>query len=189
MKVLRVGLAQVRQTANLDENVESVFSFLDEAAKANVQILCFPETHVVGYRVDITPTDAAVEPDRLDEVNHMVAKRCGELGIACILGTETPLESDPIKGKPHNFAIRAGNAQTGPVTTYYNGIRPTESVLDPTISGYDPMRKEGAIILGTGGDNSIKGAGTFYEGAMTSGYPTDATENAVQANIVAAGYR
>jgi predicted amidohydrolase len=105
MKVLRVGLAQVRQTANLDENVESVFSFLDKAAKAKVQILCFPETHVVGYRVDITPTDAAVEPDRLDEVNHMVAKRCGELGIACILGTETPLESDPIKGKPHNSAV------------------------------------------------------------------------------------
>ncbi|MEW1837009.1 arabinofuranosidase catalytic domain-containing protein [Nonomuraea angiospora] len=24
---------------------------------------------------------------------------------------------------------------------------------------------------------------------MTSGYPTDATENAVQANIVAAGYK
>ncbi|NUR60959.1 MAG: hypothetical protein HOV87_20200, partial [Catenulispora sp.] len=29
---------------------------------------------------------------------------------------------------------------------------------------------------------------TFYEGVMTSGYPSDATENAVQANIVAAGY-
>jgi hypothetical protein len=93
-----------------------------------------------------------------------------------------------IKGKPHNFAIRAGDAQTGPVTTYYNGVRPTESVLDPTVSGYDPMKKEGAIILGTGGDNSIKGAGTFYEGAITTGYPTDAAENEVQANIVAAGY-
>ena len=31
--------------------------------------------------------------------------------------------------------------------------------------------------------------GTFFEGAMISGYPTDAAENAVQANIVAAGYR
>jgi hypothetical protein len=30
--------------------------------------------------------------------------------------------------------------------------------------------------------------GTFYEGVMTSGYPSAATENAVQANIVAAGY-
>jgi hypothetical protein len=50
------------------------------------------------------------------------------------------------------------------------------------------MSKEGAIILGIGGDNSVTAQGTFYEGVMTSGYPTDATENAVQANVVAAGY-
>ena len=46
-----------------------------------------------------------------------------------------------------------------------------------------------AIILGLGGDNGHGAAGTFYEGVMTSGYPSDATENAVQANIVAARYR
>jgi hypothetical protein len=50
------------------------------------------------------------------------------------------------------------------------------------------MKKEGAIILGIGGDNSDRGQGTFYEGVMTSGYPSDTTENKVQANIVAAGY-
>jgi hypothetical protein len=50
------------------------------------------------------------------------------------------------------------------------------------------MRKQGAIILGIGGDNSKGAQGTFYEGVMTSGYPSDATENAVQANITAAGY-
>jgi len=50
------------------------------------------------------------------------------------------------------------------------------------------MHKEGAIILGIGGDNSKGSAGTFYEGVMTSGYPSDSTENSVQANIVAAGY-
>jgi non-reducing end alpha-L-arabinofuranosidase len=30
--------------------------------------------------------------------------------------------------------------------------------------------------------------GTFFEGVMTSGYPTDAADNAVQANIVSVGY-
>lgn len=50
------------------------------------------------------------------------------------------------------------------------------------------MSKEGAIILGIGGDNSISAQGTFYEGVMTTGYPSDATENKVQANIVAAKY-
>jgi hypothetical protein len=86
-----------------------------------------------------------------------------------------------VKGEPNHWAIRGGNAQTGNLSTFYNGAR-------PNAAGYNPMKKEGAIILGIGGDNSISGAGTFYEGVMTSGYPTDATENAVQANIVAAGY-
>src|SRR3984885_14134557 len=55
-------------------------------------------------------------------------------------------------------------------------------------SSYDPMRKQGAIVLGNGGDNSNGSQGTFYEGVMTSGFPTDATDNMVQANIVAASY-
>jgi non-reducing end alpha-L-arabinofuranosidase len=50
------------------------------------------------------------------------------------------------------------------------------------------MHAEGAIVLGTGGDNSNGSVGSFFEGVMTAGYPSDATDNAVQANIVAAGY-
>ena len=55
---------------------------------------------------------------------------------------------------------------------------------------YDPMRKQGAILLGNGGDNSNGSQGTFYEGAMTAAgtFPTDATDQLVQANVVAAGY-
>jgi hypothetical protein len=86
-----------------------------------------------------------------------------------------------IKGEPNQWAIRAGNAQSGGLSTFYSGAR-------PNVSGYNPMHKEGAIILGIGGDNSKGSAGTFYEGVMTSGYPSDNTENSVQANIVAAGY-
>lgn len=86
-----------------------------------------------------------------------------------------------VKGEPNQWAIRGGNAASGGLSTFYSGAR-------PSVSGYNPMSKEGAIILGIGGDNSISGQGTFYEGIMTSGYPSDATENAVQANIVAAKY-
>jgi non-reducing end alpha-L-arabinofuranosidase len=43
-------------------------------------------------------------------------------------------------------------------------------------------------VLGIGGDNSCSAIGTFYEGAMTASYTADATDAAVQANIVAAGY-
>src|SRR5262249_29257628 len=68
------------------------------------------------------------------------------------------------------------------------GLKTDYSGALPTTSGYTPLHLEGAIILGIGGDNSNGSAGTFFEGVMTSGFPSDATENAVQANIVAAAY-
>ncbi|KAF5870428.1 putative fungal alpha-l- protein [Botrytis fragariae] len=86
-----------------------------------------------------------------------------------------------VKGGPNLWALRGANAASGALSTYYSGVR-------PSASGYNPMSKEGAIILGIGGDNSVSAQGTFYEGVMTTGYPSDATENSVQANIVAAKY-
>src|SRR5581483_2269274 len=77
-----------------------------------------------------------------------------------------------IKGTANLWSIRGGNAQSGGLSTFWSGARPS--------GGYNPMHKEGAIILGIGGDNSKGAAGTFYEGVMTSGYPSDSTENAVQ---------
>jgi non-reducing end alpha-L-arabinofuranosidase len=84
------------------------------------------------------------------------------------------------KGQPHHWASLGGDAQHGPLVSMFDGPRVDAS--------YDPMRKQGAIVLGNGGDNSNASQGTFYEGVMTAGYPTDAVDNAVQANIVAAGY-
>ena len=86
-----------------------------------------------------------------------------------------------VKGNSGNsWAIRGGNAQSGKLQNLFDGQRPS--------GGYNPMRKEGAIILGIGGDNSSTGEGTFFEGCITSGYPSSATDDAVQANIVAVGY-
>jgi hypothetical protein len=51
-------------------------------------------------------------------------------------------------------------------------------------SQYNPMRKEGAIILGTAGDNSDSAQGNFFEGVMTAHYSSNAADDAVQANIV-----
>ena len=47
------------------------------------------------------------------------------------------------------------------------------------------MKKQGAIILGIGGDNSDGAVGVFLEGAITKGYSADATDDDVQADIVA----
>ena len=54
---------------------------------------------------------------------------------------------------------------------------------------YQPMRKQGSLILGIGGDNSNGGVGTFHEGAVTAGYASKATDDAIQKAVVAAGSR
>ncbi len=86
------------------------------------------------------------------------------------------------KGEPHHWSTLGGDAQRGRLAVLFDGPR-----IDST---YDPMRKQGAILLGNGGDNSNSSQGTFYEGAMTASgtFPTDATDQLVQANVVAANY-
>jgi hypothetical protein len=86
------------------------------------------------------------------------------------------------KGEPHHWTSMGGDSQEGDLKVMFDGPR-----VDHT---YDPMRKQGAILLGNGGDNSVGSQGTFYEGAMTAGgtFPSNATDQAVQANVVAARY-
>src|SRR5580698_7508393 len=86
------------------------------------------------------------------------------------------------KGEPHHWTSLGGDSQRGSLSVMFDGPR-----VDLT---YDPMRKQGAILLGNGGDNSVGSQCTFYEGAMTAAgtFPTDATDQKVQANVVAAKY-
>ena len=60
---------------------------------------------------------------------------------------------------PGHWAIKGGDATQGALKVYWDGKR---------AAGYAPMKKQGAIILGIGGDNSDGAVGTFYEGAMTA---------------------
>jgi hypothetical protein len=82
------------------------------------------------------------------------------------------------------FALKGGDAQSGGLTTLWDGALP---------SGYSPMKKQGAIVLGSGGDccarNTNQSLGTFYEGAIVSGYPSDDADRAIQDNVIAAGYK
>ncbi len=80
------------------------------------------------------------------------------------------------QGNGH-WAIKYGNAQSGTLQLGFDGPRPSDL--------YNPMRKEGAIGLGTGGDNSNSGRGNFFEGIMTHHFSSNAADDAVQANIVA----
>jgi non-reducing end alpha-L-arabinofuranosidase len=87
-----------------------------------------------------------------------------------------------LKGFSGNrFVLKHGDGQTGTLTTQHDGARPS--------GGYSPMKKQGAIVLGAGGDGSFYSQGIFFEGAITSGCPdVKAVDDAIQANIVAAKY-
>jgi hypothetical protein len=112
----------------------------------------------------------------------------GDLENGLWAGDSSPYESNQsvpsdytyvtglVKGRADHWAIRVGNAQTGPLNTPFDGNRPG--------SRYRVMKKEGAIILGTGGDNSNGAQGNFFEGLMTAHYSSNAADDAVQANIV-----
>merc|ERR1712226_757122 len=96
-----------------------------------------------------------------------------------------------LKGLTDGFVLKGGDATRGNFTTMYDGPRPpptAPSARWPQGGTYQPMDKKGAIILATGGDQSNGARGNFYEGFMTTGYASDETDAAVQANIVAVRY-
>jgi hypothetical protein len=91
-----------------------------------------------------------------------------------------------LKGPSGNhFTLKGGDAQKGCLTTMWDSIRPNK---DTWGLFYSPKKLEGAIIIGTGGDNGNGGTGTFFEGAITIGNPPGWVDDSIQANIVAAGY-
>jgi len=87
-------------------------------------------------------------------------------------------------GDGNRWDLNGGDATTEELTTFYSGVRP----LSPEKSDYYPMNKKGALLLGNGGDNGNGSAGTFYEGAMTVGYPSQECIRDIQANIAKAAY-
>ncbi|MFL6632305.1 MAG: arabinofuranosidase catalytic domain-containing protein [Massilia sp.] len=110
-------------------------------------------------------------------VNDDKSKLCANLPT---LGTR--FVTAVTKGKPGHWATLGGDAGRGQLSVMYEGRR-----ID---ASYDPMRKQGAVILGNGGDNSTASQGTFYEGAMTAPgtYPSNETDQLVARNVVAARY-
>jgi hypothetical protein len=83
-------------------------------------------------------------------------------------------------GGGDHWAIKGGNATAGGgLALLWDGPRPR---------GYYPMKKQGSIILGIGGDNSNSATGVWFEGVMTSGVTADATDDAVMQNIIAADF-
>jgi hypothetical protein len=72
-----------------------------------------------------------------------------------------------------------------------NGDLPTATGLTTAFAGNNAAKtwnNSGGILLGIGSDNSNNSWGTFYEGVITNGEPTDATDAMILSNVQAAGY-
>lgn len=95
----------------------------------------------------------------------------------------TPFLTVMLAGTHNHYVLFSGNANSGDLAVDYRGRRPS-CVHNPKVYRcYNPMNKEGAVVLGIGGDNSDWATGTFYEGAVTDGSPAEATLQAVQNGI------
>jgi hypothetical protein len=77
------------------------------------------------------------------------------------------------------YALRMADLATATdLTTAYDGNIPSGKTWG----------NAGGIVLGLGGDNSNNSFGTFYEGAVTNGSPSNATDLLVMKNVQAVGY-
>jgi hypothetical protein len=82
-----------------------------------------------------------------------------------------------LKTNESDWSLGVADAETADgIISAYSGGLPVE------------LNNRGGIILGVGGDNGNSSYGTFYEGAVVAGFPSDATELAVLRNVQAAGY-
>lgn len=81
-----------------------------------------------------------------------------------------------LKTSSAKWALRSADATKTAITTSFEGAMPKA------------MDNLGGIVLGVGGDNSNNSWGTFYEGAIVSGYPATTVDDDVLKNIQTAGY-
>ena len=73
-EVLRIGLASAANPSTVEERLAIVGSMLDEAARRNVAIVCFPEAYLPGLRgmdFEVPPVDQARQVACLEAVQEM----------------------------------------------------------------------------------------------------------------------
>ena len=101
MDTIRVGVAQISQSGQIQQNLASALAMIKRAANEGIELLCFPETHLAGYRVGVSLPDAPCDTQALGQALTAIAAACRDHSIGAIVGTETPNGND----KPFNSAV------------------------------------------------------------------------------------
>ena len=101
MSTIRIGIAQIPQTADINQNLDKALEYLEKANENGVELLCFPETHLSGYRVGVLSPDAPCKAEALERALDSVKAECADFSMGAVVGTETPNRG----GKPYNSAV------------------------------------------------------------------------------------
>jgi hypothetical protein len=108
-------------------------------------------------------------------------------------GASTPDKNNNDPSMKYQFAL--GIVKTAPPSAMSirvaNNNLPSATGLTTAFAGNNAAKtwnNSGGILLGIGSDNSNNSWGTFYEGAITNGEPSDTTDTSVFTNVQNAGY-
>jgi predicted amidohydrolase len=86
-RTLRIGLAAARNAPTVEERLETVDRFLEDAGAQGVAIVCFPETYIPGLRgqdFDVPPPDQGRQEAALEVIRATAARR----HVAVVMGME-----------------------------------------------------------------------------------------------------
>jgi predicted amidohydrolase len=84
---LRIGLAAARNLPSVEERLQTVDRFLEEARAMGVAIVCFPETYLPGLRGQdfvVPPSDQARQEAALERVRAVAHRHA----VAVVIGME-----------------------------------------------------------------------------------------------------
>jgi predicted amidohydrolase len=84
---LRIGLAAARNAPSVEERLQTVDRFLEEAAAQGVAIVCFPETYIPGLRggdFPVPPPDQLRQEAALERIRAAAQRH----GVAVVMGME-----------------------------------------------------------------------------------------------------
>ena len=137
MDTIRVGVAQISQTGQIQGNLESALAMIQRAAGEGVELLCFPETHLAGYRVGVSLPDAPCDTQALGQALTAIAAACRDHSIGAIVGTETPNGND----KPFNSAVVLDRQGRNLAVHHKSRLTPGDALgysagTEPTLFGF-----------------------------------------------------
>jgi predicted amidohydrolase len=92
MSTVRIALANIRCATTPDESVALARGAIERASAEQVDIVCFPECYVPGYRA---PAKAVPPPDAafLERAWSAIAETAASANVAVVLGTERLVDS------------------------------------------------------------------------------------------------